>query len=357
MRFFRYFDTQSVLTTGHATTPADTLLTQPNDFWNGSWLYVVDEAAAGTVRRISDFANTGGVMTVDAAIASFDTGDAYQIFDRISPHQIHNFINEAIRDGFPAFHETVMNEELIIRKDVRGYSLSGLTQTPWMIHKVWVENPTIINRGFATAGGAATITVPSGIDLTDVAANPTNYRISIFDGTSAGDLRIPSSVSGQQITVSVAWTATPTTSSEFALWDASDETYDWTLIRETKIDNPESPGILYFARRMADREGLRLRIQMSARPGELSADADTTVVPMEFIVLRVLHKVYNTLMNSSRSDRKTNRELASEYLQLSLEYLQDHRFAIPSYALPNSGEFAESMLHYPSDYPFSEGIW
>lgn len=53
-------------TTSSATVPADTGRTESNDYWNGSWLMPITGAIVNQPRLIVDFANAGGIFTLDA---------------------------------------------------------------------------------------------------------------------------------------------------------------------------------------------------------------------------------------------------------------------------------------------------
>lgn len=59
---------RGTFTTSSATVPADTGRTEANDYWNGCYLVPVAGAIAGEPRLIVDFANAGGVFTLDADI-------------------------------------------------------------------------------------------------------------------------------------------------------------------------------------------------------------------------------------------------------------------------------------------------
>jgi len=54
------------LDTSSATVPADSTRTEANDYWNGSWLMTVSGDVAFQPRLITDFANAGGIFTLDA---------------------------------------------------------------------------------------------------------------------------------------------------------------------------------------------------------------------------------------------------------------------------------------------------
>ena len=56
---------RGTLTTSSATVPADTARTEADNFWNGCWLMTVAGAITDQPRLIVDFANTGGIFTLD----------------------------------------------------------------------------------------------------------------------------------------------------------------------------------------------------------------------------------------------------------------------------------------------------
>lgn len=59
---------RGTFTTSSATVPADTGRTEANDYWNGCYLVPMAGAILGQARQIVDFANTGGVFTLDTDI-------------------------------------------------------------------------------------------------------------------------------------------------------------------------------------------------------------------------------------------------------------------------------------------------
>lgn len=59
---------RGTFTTSSATVPADTGRTEANDYWNGCYLIPTAGAIIGEPRQIVDFANAGGVFTLDADI-------------------------------------------------------------------------------------------------------------------------------------------------------------------------------------------------------------------------------------------------------------------------------------------------
>ena len=59
---------RGTFTTSSATVPADTGRTEANDYWNGCYIVPVAGAILGQPRLITDFANVGGVFTLDTDI-------------------------------------------------------------------------------------------------------------------------------------------------------------------------------------------------------------------------------------------------------------------------------------------------
>lgn len=71
MRYLKGLHTVEIIATGtfttsSATVPADTGRAEANDYWNGSWLIPLTGDVALQPRLIVDFANAGGVFTIDA---------------------------------------------------------------------------------------------------------------------------------------------------------------------------------------------------------------------------------------------------------------------------------------------------
>ena len=153
-------------------------------------------------------------------------------------------------------------------------------------------------RGTATAGGASTITlesIPDGID--------TSWRISIYEGTGKGQIRTYSSNVGNQVTVSSAWTTNPDSTSKYAVWDAAEEHYAWEPVYAVSQDAKEFPDAIRFKSRFTSSYGMRIRLEYLAYPVALTADADTTGVPKEYLVPKVCSILHGQRLSSTRADR------------------------------------------------------
>ena len=152
MDFALRIGASSTATGGTTTTLIDTNnLKQPDDFWNGAWLYIANDASAttndGKVRLISDFANSSGTMTfLEPLGAANASSDEYEIHSPWNALQIHDAINDAIDDGFPEFFDTVIDETVVHLEDTMAYDLpTGIA--PYYVTKVWIEEVSDKFRG------------------------------------------------------------------------------------------------------------------------------------------------------------------------------------------------------------------
>lgn len=146
--------TESTATGGSTTTILDSnFRTEANDYWNGGIAFVVYDAGGaaaapqGDYRRISDFAVSGGTITVSAAFSSSSSvaaGDRYAIA-RKPPGENANWseiviqnINRALQDLGPlpitdvttittAADQTEYNLPLAAKQDLRQVWIQTLT--------------------------------------------------------------------------------------------------------------------------------------------------------------------------------------------------------------------------------------
>lgn len=298
MPFFRRFAAgESAMTSGSTTVLIkDTALRQAESFWTGSWFY---DVGSGLVSLIRKHSYTTTDLSLETALASTpNVGDKYEIHSVWNAAEIHNAINRAIDMVGRTFPETIVDETLILKKDILAYDLTGLTKKVFQLNKVWVENPATISRMFATAGGASSITLPSlpsGIG--------TSWKISIYDGTGAGQIRNYASAVGNVVTVNSAWVTQPDATSEVALWDTNDQQYDWIPMHTVYVDAKEYPDSLRLRGLYTTHYGMRMRLEYLTVPAELTTDADTTVVPMEYLVPKACALLHGQKLKDTRADR------------------------------------------------------
>ena len=310
----RYGDGFLTADSGTTKSLVDSELTQKDNFWNNSWVYRVASQEAALITKFTASDNT---LQLETAVTAFAAANEYEIHTLWNAYEIHRAINEAIRGARRVFPDSVTDETLIIEEDKRAYSLTGLTQAPWYIHRVWLEQPQTIRRGAVQSATSTTLVVENSGILTDV---DTNWKVSIYDGTGKGQIRSVSSVASATITVT-AWTTTPDSTSKYALWNPSEETYDWYPFDAVRASSKEFPSLLYFSYRPVDFVGLRIRLEYTAYAAELSAEADTTVIPLEYLKPATLALLHGQRIKDTKSDRdmhfgeyKRMDEKANEYM-------------------------------------------
>jgi hypothetical protein len=311
MPFFKrykngYLDADS----GDTDELVDSQLTQKDKFWNGSWLYRV---ASQEASLITNFLASDDKLVLEVPITTIAAGDDYEIHSLWNAYDIHEAINAAIRDSRRVFFETVTDETIIIEEDKLVYSLSSLAKTPHMIQKVWIEQPSTVKRGTVVSATGTTVTLTAS-ELADV---DSDWKISIYAGTGSGQIRSISSVAGAQATVP-AWTTTPDDSSKFALWNPTRQINDWLPWDALRYDSTkEFPDVLYFSRRPVDFQGLRIRLEYLALPAELSAEDDTTVVPISYIVPAAVSKLHSRRVRDNKTDRELHFAESKRYMEMA----------------------------------------
>src|SRR3990167_5677525 len=96
--------TEGVATGGSTSTLIDTVeRTEADDYWNGGTAWILYDAGGlgaapqGEYAVVSDFANTGGVITLRTAITQVAAGDRYAVAKKRYPlHLLVQKVNEAI---------------------------------------------------------------------------------------------------------------------------------------------------------------------------------------------------------------------------------------------------------------------
>jgi hypothetical protein len=299
MPFFRRY-AAGELTFDTTTTTSkliDSDLTQGKNFWNGSWFYGLFAGDMSIIRSFDDVNNAGQLETPMAALPADTDVRTYEIHTAWNAAEIHAAINRAISEVGRIFPISTVDATLILQENKLEYSITGLALSPFIVNKVFIENPGSYVTGVATAGGATSITVQSvPSDIT------TSWKISIYAGTGAGQIRNYASNVGNVITVT-AWTTQPDSTSKYAMWDPTEELYPWTQIRAVASDGKEFPDVIRFAQLMPQFYGMRIRIEYLALPQELSSDTDTTIVPKDYIVNKAISILHGQSIGDTHADR------------------------------------------------------
>lgn len=301
---------------GSTTKFVDSALTQKDRFWDGNWFYRVASQEVSIIRGFSSNDNSGNLEVPVTTIAS---GDDYEIHSIWNALDIRHAINSAIAEAGRIWPDTVVDESLILQEDKLDYTISGLTQRPWIVAKVFIENRGNIRRGTLVSATSTTFVVENTSILSDVSP-ATNWRISIYAGTGAGQIRTVSSVASATGTVT-AWTTTPDSTSKYALWDATEDIQPWSFIDSYRTDAKEFPSTLYLTNRYSSRYGMRIHIEYMSTPSELSLEADTTIIPHRFLVPMAISYLYGNKIADTKVDKEVYYAESERYRQQAERYL------------------------------------
>lgn len=324
MEFYKLFNGSSALTGGTSAIPVDTKLVQSTDYWNSAWFLGTSGCNVGAVRRLFDFSS--GSMVLDRALSyTPQVGDTYELLGVFSPNEIHQAINRAIQDGYPAFFDTVYLKEVVICKDKITYDLTSLSKRPWLIYQAYLEPNINSRQGIATGATSLTL-VDSSANFSDVTSS---WKISIYDGKGAGQLRSISSVSGTTLNISSAWTTTPDTTSYYCIWNPLEEMTDWYRLSYLRSDAKEYPSEMYLDRRFMSNYGLRIGLLCSVMADTLVNETDTTVVPKEYIVYQAAAYMAEAAIGDNRSDRQRFTTMEALFSQRAQTYRQLKQFRHP----------------------------
>lgn len=306
MRFYRYGNTGTISAqTGNHVEDND-LLAQVDDFWNRSWFYVVTGSAAQESRMILDSRQADRSLTLEFPPTTMSVSDEYEILDAYSPAMVHEAINEALREAWPHFFETLEDTSLCVGQDLMEYDISGLGA--FMVNQVWIERPDSIAR-YETTGTNTTLYVnlDTSEDISQYAFG--DWWITIFDANEGAGLGYARAISAIDNNLKrVSWTtATPLASpgARVTIFNAEEKNVDWYPAHACDFDNKQWPDTMRF--KVAYDNffvGSRIMLRYITVPAELSAEADTTAVPIDYVVARARAMLYDWHKDDTRQDRQ-----------------------------------------------------
>ena len=360
MAFALRIGASSTATDGGTNELIDTnRLRQADDFWNGSWLYIVNDTSGtdndGEVRLISDFvSNTRSIAVVEPFSAAVANTDEYEIHSPWNALQMHDAINDAIDDAFPEFFDTVIDETTIHLEDTMAYDLPTGT-APYYVTKVWMEEVSDKVRGTAS-GGSSTTLGDSGQSWDDDKWN--GMQVAIYDGTGKGQFAtITDTSSSNTLTFSGGWLGTGTTSSttdsKYVIKDTPTEQYSWRAIPALRFDQAYWPTKMYLTSRYTRSYGNTLRIQYIAKPPSITTEAATTIVPSGFVTAKAQAILHGMRVADSRSDQDRHRYMHQFWESRAEAYKLQNKWRMPKGTLWMEKDSVGDVV--PSDYPFSSG--
>lgn len=327
----------------------DTNLVQPDDYWNEHWWF---NTRNGEVRKVVDYSQSNNRVYLEYPASAIFANDTYELHAIWNAHELHAAINRAIEDAYPSFFDVVTDESLSLKENTLTYPLTGLSSSPWIITKVWIENPASPRRGTATGGTASTLTDTSASfsDLT------TDYKVSIYAGAGAGQVRTVTSASGSVIDTSSdsSWSPIPDSTSKYIVWNAADQQADWSRIQNVRFNSKENPTAMYLTDNYISSLGARIRVEYVAKPAALLTETSTTSIPKEFILHKALYYLFSQKVNDNRADRSRYESLSQRHFELAEIYRQSHSTNMPDITFWTPAIRARGFLNYDGN-PFNWG--
>jgi hypothetical protein len=310
---------------------SDPILAQSEDIWTGQWWYNIRN---GECRLITEFDPASDKIKFEYAASlpiAYSAGppevpaDTYEIHSIWNAFELHAAINRAIEDGYPSFFDIFTDETLVIKDHTLTYSMASFATAPWIITKIWIENPTSHMRGTATSATLTSVS-DSGVDLSTAKAG---WLVSIYDGTGAGQVRTVTSLTGVHQLNVAAWTVTPDSTSKYCVWDPSDQLNDWTRLQSVRFNAKESPTLFYLGETFSGHVGFRIRVEYISKPLVLATESASTSIPKEFILHKALSYLYGQKVNDNRADRQRYESLQQFHYQQAEIYRQAHAYNAP----------------------------
>ncbi len=110
------FDTTTTIP-GSAVTITSTTLNSydggRDDYFNDWWVYITEGVNSGVLRQVSDYATTGGILTVRGANLAAEAGAVTCILHRYDRTLFTNAINDALRETTSALHRPLEDRSLV----------------------------------------------------------------------------------------------------------------------------------------------------------------------------------------------------------------------------------------------------
>jgi hypothetical protein len=329
--FFERFGVNYLTATGGSTTTlVDTVnLKQDDNFWKGFYLYLPDR---GTTRIVSGFTQSSSTITFLESTTAITSGTKYELWGIFSPIDIHNALNQALRDAWPYFFED-RQDYVVITSDFPTQVSPTFTLTPRWVYDVSLEIPgSCVSSVVTQRSGTNTYLIDGNRTFT---SDDIGDEIRIYDGTAAGDRRtIISIVSPHVVQVNAAWSALPDTTSRYVQVDTAQSVYIPISHWESVPRN--APTTIIHSLSGSALAGRLMRISYEAEYSPLTTESSATTCPAEFLELSAISRLYLSRMSSSPySEDNTWQGLQ-----------RAHAEAANSYALKYAFRHNTGSLHY-----------
>jgi hypothetical protein len=348
MPFFRRFPSgvtlQDTATSGLGSISdaggiRDSRFTQERDYWQNSWMYVLDTAAGGNnhmMRKTVDFRKHDRTLVPEFDFDSApSTGASLEIFNIHTPEEIHDAINDAIVEGFPVFFDVVTDETLVVEEDKLEYELvtnnsdgRGILSNPYRIKSIWVER---VGTGgnFVQDTASTTTSIVNDAGGFSAAGIDATWRLGVYAGTGAGQLIVPTGAANANAIPVTAPTVALDTTSQIRFWNAGEELYRWEELSAIDFDAKDYPNKMRLRHPMRDKRGLRFRIQYVGEPQELTSDTASTQIPRKYIKHVALGKLLRQRARTKPGEIDKYAALAQQEDQDAAQFKIEHSFDLP----------------------------
>lgn len=342
MPFFRRVGATSACDTGStATKIIDASLTQPDKYWNNNFIYWIDTQTSSLINVFN--ANSHELLLEKSVGETPTVGDTYEIHSIWNAEDIHEAINRAIKSSRQSFFSPTVSEATCLKDDVLQYDISGLSVTPWVLNKIYIELPGQAIRFYAASSTAITVTAPAGVDLTDV---DSTWYVTIRAGAGAGQVRAVTNVAGQVISVA-AWGTNPDTTSYVTVINPNDSS--WYPVHNFHTDALEYPQYVRLTMRNPDFYGGRIRYEYLGVSAELSTEASTTIIPEEYLVNKACSLLHGQVLNGTKADKESHYAEFKRYQEEADSFLVRNAPHAPSILIRNPDAHVNGLGRTRSD--------
>jgi hypothetical protein len=226
------------------------------------------------------------------------------------------------------------------------------TTVPYFVTKIWMEESNDKFRGTASSGSSTTL-VDSGQSWANDKWN--GMQVAIYDGTGKGQFATITDTSSSTTLTVAAWlgtgTTSPSTDSKYVIKDTPTQQQVWRRIPSARFDQSYWPTKIYLTARYTHSYGMSLRLQYLAKPGSLSTEAATTIIPAGFILAKSQALLHGMRVSDSRSDQDRHRYMHQFWESRAEAYKLQNKWRMPKSTLWMEQDVVGD--HLPEDYPFS----
>ena len=331
-------------TGGTTTTLLDSARTETtSNNWTGH-LYITSGALADTELDIISY--TTGQFTFAQQASSLAAGVTYELWSIWRPSDVNEAINIALRNAYPAWFTETIGDKLVVCEEKLEYTLPTMTE----LLNVYIERCDEYFSGTATSGSTSSLTDSTASWTTNAYAG---WHCVIYDGTGAGQYALVASNTATSVSLTTTgynWTVAPDTTSKYMLKDELEVTRDKYRLGAWYTVPRKNPTTLYLT---SDDyvDGMYIRLHYISAPAELTTDAGTTDVPVEYIVNKAMAELYLMRTNDvgfEHADAFATK--AAQHQALADRFAELHHMRYPPVTMRRESETWTPS--YPSDWPF-----